>query len=379
MFSEHCTIDLTNLKCLAIHRPSSPIRICCLKLTNFRTKGHFHSELVQFLHPQTITHLYTDYYSPEFAVFNSLQFLSLKSSAFHNEHGDNDADQCLAAFPKLKVLSQGPGRNSGWNEQSLQELLKRKNALKRHDLTIIFFGVPIDHPAQLNESNVFRLLMQNYEKLCAEELKTVSCISYPELMASVDHRPEQLPTDIHRAFCNVQQVTVGDGLRDEDALLRFLAGFKRLRILSFQMRSEAFFEKLTTACPPRTNKCLELHFSKKYANFDFIFKFRNLVCLKLFDEASENEFIRRVFAEFGTFELLFYIENKSFYISRKDRASSFDYSHSMRSCQSFDLLDDLLEEHGRLTNDARCKRALVAAVEERLLTLMALYRERNIH
>ena len=174
----------------------------------------------EFLHPQTITHLYADDYSPAFTIFHSLEYLRLESSSFHL---DNDADKLLAAFPKLRLLSQGPrGSYSGLNEQSLQELLKRKNALNRHDLTIIFFGVPIDDPAQLDERNALQLLMRNYGKLHAEELKLVRSIWYPQLMASVNHRPEQLPDDIQRTLCNVQQVTIGDELQGEDALLHLL-------------------------------------------------------------------------------------------------------------------------------------------------------------
>ena len=342
------TIHLPNLTCLAIHRLlGSRVRIDCPKLTSFRTKDGF-GELPRFLHPQTVTHLYAVDYSPAFAVFNSLKYLSLESSAFHNEYGNNDADQFLTAFPKLRVLSQRPGRNSRWNEQSLQVLLRRKNALKRDNLTIIFFGVPIDDPAQLDESNAFRLLMQNYDKLRVEELKRVRSLSYPDLMDSVDHRPEQLPVDIQRTFCNIQKVTVGDGLKDEDALLRLLGGFGRLRILYFQISlGEAFFEKLAAACPPSSHKCLELYFNKQLVSFDFIFRFGNLVCLKLFDGAFEDEFIRRVFDEFGTFELFFYEEYNSFYISRPDRLSSFDCSRQAISCQSFDSLDDLLRENAQ--------------------------------
>lgn len=148
---QDCLIDLPNLKCLAIHRLSScRIRIGCPKLSSFRTKERF-NESVEFLLPQTITHLYADFYSPEFAVFRGLEYISLKSSSFHNEHGDNDAVQFLTAFPRLRVISQKPSRINNWNESSLQELLKQKVALKRDDLMVIFFGVLVDHPAQLSE------------------------------------------------------------------------------------------------------------------------------------------------------------------------------------------------------------------------------------
>lgn len=102
---QDCLIDLPNFKCLAIHRLSS-CRIGCPKLTSFRTKERF-NESVEFLYPRTITHLYADVYSPEFAVFRGLEYISLKSSAFHNEHGDNDAIQFLAAFPKSSLAKAG--------------------------------------------------------------------------------------------------------------------------------------------------------------------------------------------------------------------------------------------------------------------------------
>ena len=346
------TIDLPNLTCLAIHRlVSSRVRIDCPKLTSFRTKQNvYYLELPQFLHPQTIMHLYASYYSPAFTIFHSLVYLSLDSSAFHRKYSNNDTDQFLTAFPKLRVLSQRPGGKRGFNELNLRELLRRKNALKRHDLRILYFGIPIDDPAQLEESNEFRLLMRNYEKRWPDELKRERSISYPQLMASVNHRPEQLPADIQRTFCNVQQVIV-DRPQDEDALLRFLAGFRKLRIMYFKTSSwlsEVFFENLAIACPPSSHKCLELHFNESLASFDFIFKFRNLVSLRLFKGAFVSEFIRRVFDEFGTFELFFYPESipipPRITISRRDRRSSFDCSY-LDKYLSFDSLDDLLQGH----------------------------------
>ena len=187
--------------------------------------------------------------------------------------------------------------------------------------------------------------MRNYEKRWPEELKLVKSIRYLQLMTSVDHKSEQLPADIQRTLYNVQQVTVEDRVQEEDALLRLLAGFRRLRIVYFQTSSwlsEAFFEKLAAACPPSSHKCLELHFRENLVSFDFIFKFGNLVCLKLFYRTLKNEFIRRVFDEFGTFELSFYDEGPVC-ISKQDHRFSFDSSWS--KCQTFDSLDDLLQKY----------------------------------
>ena len=370
-FHEDYTLNLPNLKYLAIHHPGSDLIVNCPKLTSFQTKERLKcgNGEIQFLFPETITHVYLNSYWTGFEECKNLQHLSMNSSHFSNESEkpEYSPTYLLNSFPKLAEISLRPGNDYTSNRKSFLELLKTKQKLGRTDLKLIFYGILLNDANQLEEEDggdsyytgvydiLITQLVRNWTNLCDKELKWFKVLDYCQLMKCVDQQTDRLPADIHEKLCGIEQFTINDKVENEDHLMEFIKGFsKTLRLINFPTKSlpdEHFFERLAESCSSIPH--LDLWFlgdEKRVINYDFVLNFQNLIGMKTSRGrlSRQRDFIKKIFDKFDTFELR-NIENGNYWIwiARKDRHSLYEYKYSTSRCQPFDNLDDLMKLHDR--------------------------------
>ena len=370
-FHEDYTLNLPNLKYLAIHHPGSDLIVNCPKLTSFQTKERLKcgNGEIQFLFPETITHVYLNSYWTGFEECKNLQHLSMMSSHFSNESEkpEYSPTYLLDSFPKLAEISLRPGNDYTANRKSFLELLKTKQQLGRTDLKLIFYGILLNDANQLEDRDgrddgytkvydmLITQLVRNWTNVCEKELKWFKMLDYCELMKCVDQQTNRIPADIHEKLCGVKQFKINDKVENEDHLMEFIKGFsKTLRIIYFAtefLPDEHFFERLAESCSSCPH--LDLWFygdDKRVINYDFVLNFKNLIGMKTWSGqlSKQREFIKKLFDKFDTFKL-FNIEkgNHWVWIARKDRHSQFEYNIFCCRSELFDDLDDLMKLHDR--------------------------------
>lgn len=84
-FDLDCTLRLPELKNLAIGRSSSRTVIDCPKLTHYRHKKNAYRGEIEFVHPESVTHLYANELQGVYVTFKNLQYMCVSSSSFHEE------------------------------------------------------------------------------------------------------------------------------------------------------------------------------------------------------------------------------------------------------------------------------------------------------
>ena len=372
-FHEDYTLSLPNLKHLAIHHPGSDLIVNCPKLTSFQTEDRLNNsdKAIQFLFPETITHVYLNSYWAWYEECKNLQHLSINSSNFSNESEKSDWMDCpthlLNSFPKLTEISLRPDVNCSLNRKSFLELLKAKQQLGRTELKLIFYGILLNDPNQFEArdgrddgyTSVYDFLstqlVRNWTSVCENELKWFKVLDYCELMKCVDQQTDRIPADIHEKLCSVEEFEINDKVENEDHLIEFIRGFnKNLRYIKFHTESlpdEHFFERLAESCSSIPH--LDLLFRgdhRRVINYDFVLNFKNLIGMKTWSGqlSKQREFIKKLFDKFDTFKL-FNIEkgNHWVWIARKDRHSQFEYNIFCCRSELFDDLDDLMKLHDR--------------------------------
>ena len=372
LFHEDYTLSLPNLKCLAIHHPGSDLIVNCPKLTSFQTKERLNCRYgsIQFLFPETITHVYLNSYDIGFEVCKNLQHLSLSSSYFSNESETpeymHSTKQLLNSFPKLTEISLRPGTDYTTNQKSFLELLKAKQQLGRIDLKLIFYGILLNDANQLEEkyggdsyyNSVYGMLItqlvRNWRSAYEKELKWFKILDYCQLMKCVDQQTDRIPADIHKKLCGVEQFKITDKVENENHLLEFIQGFsKSLRLINFMTDSlpgEHFFERLAESCSSIPHLDLWFYGDKQDINYDFVLNFKNLIGMKTFEGrlSTQRDFTKKLFDRFDTFER-FNIEKGNHWIriARKNRHSQFEYNKFCSRGQLFDNLDSLMKHHDR--------------------------------
>ena len=298
LFHEDCTLSLPNLKYLAIHHPGSDLIVNCPKLTSFQTKERIKAsdKAIKFLFPETITHVYLNSYATGFEECKNLQYLSMNSSNFSNKSQEPEysTTHLLSSFPKLTEISLRPGTNYKSNRKSFLELLTKKQQLGRKYLKLIFYGIRLNDPNQLEVrnrknncyievyDNLIVELIRNWTNACEKELKWIEDLDYGELMECVGQQADRIPTDIHEKLCGVEQFNICDKVENEDHLMEFIKGFsKNLRLIYFPTKllpNEHFFERLAESCASSPH--LDLRFygnEKRVLNYEFILNFKNLI------------------------------------------------------------------------------------------------------
>lgn len=132
------------------------------------------------------------------------------------------------------------------------EFLQMKKALRRDEVSLTFCGISFesgnqfrywDHgPYRLFRDLLPKFYLQDYSRLCEPELRWTKRIDYAEL---------ELPNDLHEKFKHVKEVEIKLRMNDEDRLLGFIGGFKRLNSLRIGKEAQlgsSFYGKLAGTC-----------------------------------------------------------------------------------------------------------------------------------
>lgn len=255
-------LTLPNLQHLTIRDLCSPIRLNTPALTSYRSR-YLASWSAKFLFPDRITHLHLGKIG---VGYDLKSFTNLEYLTFQKFHGVED-DETILDLPALKIISIRPDYRKGLQFELLRsralQLLHKKFTKSKSDLKIVFFGIQLDDPGQLenfeyspsgsyacNSGNHEELLKRNHSKLVDSELKFIKQITYSSSMELANW------SAFYQKLSQVNQVCVyesgGTTYTSEkvDKLLRFLKNFKNLNSLIYQAPLvPSFFEKLLSAYP----------------------------------------------------------------------------------------------------------------------------------
>ena len=127
-FDDDCTISLPNLKYLSIHYLNSKVIVDCPKLTAFHTK-EANDERIKFLFPESITHLYLDFYKTGFEDLKNLKYLCIGSLDFTHRgvYSTYKTIDFLTRFTNLAEISLRPYESHERNLKIFVELLEKRS------------------------------------------------------------------------------------------------------------------------------------------------------------------------------------------------------------------------------------------------------------
>ena len=355
------TLSLPNLRHLAIDKlsdfcESKSIFIDCPQLLSFKTKMLARgSRNFEFSHPTSITHLYLDLYSYKdtFEQLTSLQYMSVMGFDYDKERTKDHVREIFSNFPKLKEVSLRSGLLGDKSQtfayiRSFIGLLEEKQALRRDDVVLTFCGVSIESEAQLDwmdiehyidhEPHLLRpkFYLENYSSLREPELRWIQIIHYDEL---------SFPADFHEKFRYVREIRVNSWMEDEDRLIKFILGFKRLESLVVEDNtelSESFYRELAR-CSSIPYLAIWLESEVDVFYLDFLLEFKHLVCFTLYTEDIDDQFVQRLFDRFESFELNYKVEDDDIKIRRPRKGADFELSVDGSFESHFSECNDLLE------------------------------------
>ena len=341
------TISLPNLKYLAISYNMEyprPILIDCPQLSSFKTKS---SNLVFDFSPQTsISHLYVNEFSMEnFEKLRNLAYLSVIDFKY-NFKSEKYTEGILKGFPKLKAISVRSRSYSTPDSIAFKELLKEKQALGRAELVLIFCGVRIESEEQFLNSQTYgpgltRLYLENYLQLYEAELKWIERIYYFDF---------EIPADFHQKFKYVREIKIGSRVDDEDRLIEFIVGFKRLDKLDIKREVQLvgrFYRKLNRSLSSISylKIWIEPYEDIEDIDFEFLFELKGLAQLIFSEYEISDQLVRRLFDHFESFEVNYTIEEKldNVMIRRAKKGSKFEFSVLRDHLETFDDLDGVIQ------------------------------------
>ena len=349
-------LSLPNLKHLAIsHFAYQNLLVDCPQLLSFKTKQILNDYCVlDFAHPTSVTHLYLDEYREGFEMLKNLQHLSITGFYHYYESDQNNVNRILLSFLNLKEISIRPEslREKSYSFKELRgetflKLLKGKQALKRHQLTLIFFGISIEAEDQLvpRSHDDFTLIftyllpelhLRNYSRLYEIELRHIKQIDYTEL---------EIPFDFYEKFKYVREIAVKSRVDNEDRLLGFIGRFRGLNTLRIEKGAqlgESFYRRLASSCP--SISAIWMHPIEKIIDFEYIFEFKSLIRLTMHKYYLDDQFVRRLFNHFEAFELNYCVKNDKIKITRSRKNAPFEFSVFSGHLEVFEQLDDLFNQ-----------------------------------
>lgn len=300
---EH-TITLPNLRDLAIDRVHSKLKLNTPSLSSYRTKTLTN---VTFVFAEMITHLQLGAgVSAEIQELElrNLEYLAFKVSSIRQS--SYLTDDFFGCHPKMRVLSMRPSlkRLSKSTYASARafalDILERKKKSKA-DLKIVFFGIQLDDASQLenyeHRKDLIKLQLENYSKLCSEELKWIKQLNYVSVLEHFANEPDKIPDDFFEKFQFVSEIYVrnmegGDENAEEKRLIEFLEKFRCIRSLNvyYSSLSKEFFERLSKVHPNvwRLNIEEDEYDFGLNSLFHLIGEFKHLYCLRTNSCQNEN-------------------------------------------------------------------------------------------
>ena len=312
-FDQDVTLSLPNLRCLAIKELASGIKLNCPNLVEF-INSKSTSAYPEYVFKAKITHLQLDTVYRNNEMFANLEYICWKACG-HFCH-----DALLPTNRNLKLLSVRPPVSTyyyKYAKKNFLSFLQQKNELGplRAHPKLVFFGVLLENSQQLenlnDESDKFqdltKLQLLNYDDLYDDELRWIRTMNYSSVMRAIgDSAIGEVPEDLHRRFDRVETVYVDAPVADEDHLIEFLKKFKRFKKFSVKKAtlSGAFYERLAGKLP-QIRKLFIHEAGKHFDCLQFIFKFPNLIELKIKGPKIGEEFVRTLFTIYPVFKLIF--------------------------------------------------------------------------
>lgn len=336
------TITLPNLEYLAIDCVRSKLKLVTPKLTAY--KGDLKN--VQFAFPEQLKRLYLQHQCPEIKQFTSLEYLCVKRL--------NEDARLLVEHPTLKLLSIRPDskyvdrfqaydelqKNFDLLKMSALQILAQKKRLKRDGLRLVFHGIELENPNQLDDyesqNELVKLHIANYAKLCQSELRWIRRLNYSSLMRCVDEGViEAAPEDFFERFDQVNDILVTEAF-DEEQLFEFLKKFKNFNTFSldykyphtsdFEQLESEFYEKLLVKFP-----IWHLRFEDSDLDSNAVYEpcpylFKSDTIYKLYTEEDEDYEIvaEKIFDHFETFEYTFNINDSIATVKRSQKNGRFE-------------------------------------------------------
>lgn len=353
-------IHLPNLRHLAInHVFCENVLLDCPQLLSFKTKQIFTEQCkLEFAHPNSVTHLHLQNFSTQenLEKLKNLQYLSMVGFDYrYIRGGDLAFNRIFSSFPRLKEISlrpDPPDRPTMEDRDIFSELLQMKIAMRLDQPILTFCGISFESVNQFYHSSyrLFRNLLttfylEDYSRLREPELRWTKRMNY---YCEVD-----FPADFHEKFRHVEEVEIWRWDNDEDRLIAFISAFKRfnsLRIkkdpdsswdLSRKEPGESFYRQLAATCS--SLQAIWIKPTERLTDFEFVFQFTQLVSFTVHMRDLEDQFVRRLFGHFETFELNYHVEYDEMRIRRADKDARFEFSVCSGHLEIFVELDDLLE------------------------------------
>lgn len=375
-YGEQPTIRLPHLKHLAIsHYHDFHLLLDCHKLVSFKTKMisvycSQDSQTVNFLYPLSVTHLYLSEFSnlENLEKLKNLEYLNVSGFYVRKYNGEEKTakeypKEIIANFPNLKAISLRHDTSSyssySMGRDIFVNLLKERNALQREQIALTFFGIQIDAEAPLvHQPEAYRqsygkflhflsqLYMSNHSKLCEPELKRVRELDYSGLLAYSRKDRAEVLLELIQKLDRIKRIRVSSVVHDEDRLIEFIKQFKQFNSLKVHKEASqlgaSFYRKLAATCssPWLT---IKMEPQDSFTNFDFVFKFKNLVGLKTRKYDAGDEFVRRLFDHFDVFQFEHNVGDDDVKITKRSK-TRFEFSVHSGHLKVFDNLDELLQK-----------------------------------
>lgn len=348
-------ITLPNLNYLAIDRVRSKLKLVTPNLTSY--KGN-NLKNVHFVFPECLKRLYLHRYSSEAKQFANLDYLCVKKLR---------ADQVLIDHPTLKELSIRPNHKhtdcrEAENDYDLLksaalELVAQKERLKR-SCKLIFFGIELTDADQLADyefsNDLVRLHIRNYSKLCEAELRWIRALNYSALQSCIeDGLVDEVPTDLHEKFDQVNEIILDGKIDDEERLFEFLRKFKNFDTFSIELGyysgysgpETAFFEKLFAEFPDIWHLRIADPDGSGYTANDLDYLFKSTKMYKLYTEfMDDDDLTDKIFEHFETFEFSFEINGTVATVKRTQKGGRFEIWADGKFFRDYADLGDALEQ-----------------------------------
>lgn len=382
------TISLPGLRYLSIGSLETEIVLDTPSLSRYR--GAHMNRPEMFLHPDRITHLYLNEVEVKcehvFSKFPNLQYLGLVNVVRFR----HIPLACLQQ-PNLQMISLQPNvdryyfdYNCSNYKDAYVNALKQKRRLNRDDLKLVFFGMQLDEPDQLDacnaKSGLMKMYVSNRDKLCPSEMRWVKKLNYTHLIdcfsksddsekpgesdksaksgrrtrssksnESTEPTKPVIPADLCQLFNELEEVKVSGPLVDEDDLLRFLDGLPKLR--TFKASNAGlpvlFYEKLAKRFPQISGLSIKENDETELAaikSLKFVLEFENLYRFATNLTLDSHEVFEQLFAKYKSFEIKFCNENDSrFEIKKPSENSKFELYEDQELRRYFGELSDLLD------------------------------------
>ena len=378
-FESEATLTLLHLRCLAVSRLESKLKLATPELTSYHGQS---MELVEFVFKEKVTYLHLDKYHADCKQLNNLQYLALKNDNLPGELvwtqkapnyrvGEWSIGEFLNDHPNLKELAIRPSfdrldEDTYFSAESgALQVLEQKKSLKRDDFNLIFFGVQLENAEQLaafqfdpDDSSLVGLHLLNYSALCVKELRWVKRIHLEDLLKCVsDGLVEEIPSDFYEKFEHVEEIVIPFDLAEEQ--IAVLKKFKNLNSLIVQDRSEAFrlqrkdwsiFEKIADELPQIWSLQFDDLGNEEINTLDsVVFKFKELgrILVTHIDYWSVRVTVSKFFDKYGMFGVTFVENGTELMIiqrSKDSRVELWKNEHHWIFHDEFDCILEVYEE-----------------------------------